>query len=112
MQLETEEIAPGVTRAKLIGRLDIAGARAIDLPFSVLVGSRRALIVDLSALEFIASMGLRTLIMGAHAVKSKHGRMVLFHPPAAVEAVLVSSGTDKVLPILHDLDEAVRAVSG
>jgi hypothetical protein len=29
-----------------------------------------------------------------------------------VEAVLVSSGTDKVLPILHDLDEAVRAVSG
>jgi anti-sigma B factor antagonist len=112
MRLETEEVAPGVTKATLIGRLDIAGARAIDLPFNVVVGSRRALIVDLSQVEFIASMGLRTLIMGAHTVKSKRGRMVLFAPPAEVQAVLVSSGTDSVLPILLDLDEAIRAVSG
>ena len=112
MRLETEEVAPGVTKANLIGRLDIAGARAIDLSFNVLAGSKRALVVDLSRVEFIASMGLRTLIMGSHTVRSKQGRMVLLAPPADVQAVLISSGTDSVLPILLDLDEAIRAVTG
>lgn len=112
MRIETEEVAPGVTKANLAGRLDIGGSQAIDLPFNVLTASCRALIVDLSQVEFVASMGLRMLIMGARTVARKGGRMVLLQPVAAVEAVLVSSGTDNVVPILRDLDEAIRAVAG
>ena len=45
-------------------------------------------------------------------MQRKGGRMVLLRPPIAVEAVLISSGTDNVVPILRNLDEAIHAVSG
>lgn len=112
MKLELQELAPGMTKASLIGRMDISGCQEIDLAFNALTGSCRSLIVDLSQLEFIASMGLRTLIVGARTVTRKGGRMVLLQPNGEVESVLVSSGTDTVVSILRDLDEAVRAVGG
>jgi anti-sigma B factor antagonist len=109
--METEELAGGVTKVTLTGKLDIAGANAIDLHFNVIAGSKRAVIVDLSRVSFVASMGLRTLILGAKVVASKRGRMVLLSPTADVEQVLVASGADTLIPILHDLDAAVAAVS-
>lgn len=112
MRLETEEVAPGVTKVNLTGRLDIGGTQEIELPFNALAGSQRALIIDLSQVDFIASLGLRLLIVGARAAQRKGGRMILFQPPIAVEAVLISSGTDNVVPILRNLDEAIHAVSG
>jgi anti-anti-sigma factor len=112
MRLETEEVVPGVTKANLTGRLDIGGSHEIDLVFNAIAGAKRALIVDLSQVEFIASMGLRLLIVGARTVQRKGGKMVLLGPSAEVEAVLVSSGTDNVVPILRNLDEAVDAVRG
>ncbi len=111
MRLETETVAPGVTKVNLHGRMDIAGAGAIDLHFNVLTGSQRALIIDLTEVEFMASMGLRTLIVGARTVASKRGRMVLLSPRAGVEEVLVTSGTDTVIDIVRTLEEAILAVS-
>jgi anti-sigma B factor antagonist len=109
--IETEELAGGVTRVTLTGKLDIAGANTIDLPFIVVMGSKRAVIVDLSRVSFVASMGLRTLIMGAKTVASKKGRMVLLSPTADVEDVLLTSGTNTLIPVLHDLDAAMAAVT-
>jgi anti-sigma B factor antagonist len=111
MQLETEEIAPGVTQAKLTGRMDIEGARSIDLHFNVLAGSRRALIVDMAGVTFVASMGLRTLILGLKAVASKKGKAVILNPTQDVNTVLVASGVDTLAPIVRDLADAIAAVS-
>ncbi len=52
MKLSVEELPGNVAKANLEGRLDIVGAQAIDLPFNVLVGSRRAIVVDLSKVSF------------------------------------------------------------
>lgn len=112
MKLETETVAPGVTKANLIGKMDIAGAGAIDLHFNALTGSQRALIIDMTQVEFVASMGLRTLILGARTVASKRGRMVLLNPIADVEEVLRTAGVDAVVNIVRTLDEAIQAVSG
>src|SRR5436305_1130268 len=60
--MEVEELSGGVTKVRLKGRLDIAGAAEIDLRFNALAGAQRAVIVDLSMVDFLASMGLRTLI--------------------------------------------------
>ena len=111
MQLEIEEAGNGVTVARLIGRLDIPGAQAIDLRFNVMVGSKRAIVLDLSELSYVASMGLRTLIMGARTVASKKGKMVIASPNEEVLGVLQSSGVDALLPILASRDEAVSAVA-
>jgi anti-anti-sigma factor len=112
MQLETEDVAPGVTKASLTGRLDIEGARQIDLHFNVLAGSRRALIVDLAAVTFVASMGLRTLMLGFKAIASKSGKAVILSPTPEVQDVLVSSGIDTLAPIVFSLPDAITAVGG
>ena len=112
MRMQTEEVAPGVVKANLVGRLDIGGSQEIDLAFNALAGTLPALIVDLTQVDFIASMGLRLLIVGARAMARRGGRMALLAPPIAVEAVLISSGTDNVVPIWRRLDDAIRAVGG
>ncbi len=112
MKMQTEQVGNIVTKASLSGKLDIAGAHAIDLPFNVLVGSKRAIVIDLSEVTFIASMGLRTLIMGAKTVASKGGKLVLLSPNEHVEKVLEDSGTTTIIAIHHDLAAAVAAVGG
>jgi anti-sigma B factor antagonist len=110
MELATEEIEGGITRIVLDGRLDIAGAGAIDLRFNTLAGSRRAVVVDLSRVSFLASMGIRLLLTGAKAANSKGGKMVLLGPDPAVEKVLKTAGIDTLISIHHDAAGAIAAV--
>jgi anti-anti-sigma factor len=109
--IDTEEVAPGVTKVNLRGRLDANGVQTISTTFDRVARTQAQLIVDLSRVSFIASTGLRTLISAARAVASRDGRMVLLAPDASVEAVLITSGTNSVVPIVHDLAEAIVAVS-
>ncbi len=111
MEMTTEKLDNGIILVSMAGRLDIAGAQQIDLQFSAIAGSQRKMIVDLEKVEFVASIGIRTLIVGAKSSKQKGGRMVLLHPAPAVEKVLVETGTDSIIPIVHDMDGAIAAVS-
>jgi anti-sigma regulatory factor (Ser/Thr protein kinase) len=70
------------------------------------------MLVDLSRVTFIASMGLRVLIAGARALAQHGGRMGVLRPDTALEAVLISSGTDMLIPVFGDLSEAIRGVCG
>ncbi len=112
MQMQLEEIAGTVTKASLNGKLDVAGALEIDMAFTVLASSRRALIVDLSNVTFLASMGLRTLVTGAKTVSRKGGKMVLLSPTPDVAKVLTDSGIDTLIPVYGDLASATVAVGG
>ena len=111
MKMTIEDLPNEVTKVSLDGRLDIPGAQAIDLHWNVIVGSRRAIVVDLAQVSFIASMGLRTLVMGAKTVASKRGRIVLLSPDANVETVLLSAGIDSLIPIHRSEADALAAVS-
>jgi anti-anti-sigma factor len=111
MEMSIETIADGITKVNLTGRFDILAAQQIDLQFSVIAGSHRKVIVDLEQVPFMASMGIRTLLIGAKTIQSKGGRMALLKPVLDVEKVLTTSGTDTVVPILHDLQSAINTVS-
>lgn len=112
LEIIVEELEGGVTRVGLAGRLDIAGSAAIDLRFNTVSGSKRAIVVDLSRVSFIASMGMRTLVSGAKAARNKGGRMVLLLPDPNVEKALKIACIDTLIPIYHDRDEAIAAVVG
>jgi anti-anti-sigma factor len=112
MEMAVETFESGVTVVRLTGRLDIAGAEKIDLHFSVISGSQRKVIVDLEKVTFLASMGVRTLIMGARSIRSKGGKAALFNPTSDVEKVLTDTGTDTLMPIVHDFAAALDAVQG
>jgi anti-anti-sigma factor len=111
MPIAVHDLEGGITRVVLSGRIDIAGAQEIDLPMSVVAGSRRAVVIDLSGVSFIASMGLRCLVSAAKMVSRKQGRMVLLSPNANVEATFKTTGLDTMIPIFHDAGEATRAVN-
>jgi anti-anti-sigma factor len=112
MEMTIETLSDGVTKVNLVGRLDIAAALKIDMQFNIVSGSKRKVIVDIEHVSFLASIGIRTIVTGAKTAKSKGGQMVLLKPMPDVEKVLITSGIDTIIPILHDLDSAVRAVSG
>ena len=110
MQMSTEELEGGVTRVVLDGRLDIAGSQAIDLKMNVIAGTKKAVLVDMQKVSFIGSMGLRTLVAPAQAIRGRGGKMVLFGPTEMVESVLKSSAIDTLIPIHHDFQSAVAAL--
>lgn len=110
MQILTEEIEGGVTRVILDGRLDIEGAQDIDLKMNVIAGSKRLVIVDMQKVSFIGSMGLRTLVAPAQAIKGRGGKIVLFAPNEMVEKVLKSSAIGTLIPIHHEFQSAVAAL--
>lgn len=110
MQISTEEMPGGITRVALDGRMDIAGAAAVNLKMNVVAGSAQKLIIDMQKVEFLGSMGLRSIVVPARAVHRRGGKVVLLGPNEMVESVLKTSGIDSLLPIHRDLNDAIAAL--
>jgi anti-anti-sigma factor len=96
----------------LRGRLDIEGANVIDLGFNAIAGSRRAVLVDMSAVTFLASLGIRVLVYGAKTVSMKGGKMALLSPTEDVVMVHTTLRIDSLIPIYYDIAIARTAVAG
>ena len=110
MGMATEELAGGITKVTLDGRLDIEGAAAVDSQMNVIAGSRKAVLLDLQQVSFLGSMGLRSLVGPARAITSRGGKMVIFGPNEMVNKVLNISGVDTMIPVHHQLQSALAAL--
>ncbi len=99
-----------ITRVLLNGRLDIQGAAEIDLRMNVLAGSSKFLLIDLTGVSFLGSMGLRSIVLPAQAVHRRGGKVALLNPVPMVEEVLKASNINQVIPVFHSLDSAVAAL--
>lgn len=110
MQLSTQDMDGGVTRVELDGRMDIAGAAAVDMKMNLIAGSAKKLLIDLQKVTFLGSMGLRSIVLPARAVLGKGGKVVIYAPTEIVESVLKASNIDSLLPIHHDLATATAAL--
>lgn len=112
MELTTEELPNGVEKIALAGRMDTVGAQAIDLRFTSLTATRPALIVvDLSQVSFLASMGIRTLLSAARGLMRRGGRMVLASPQPLVQEVLKVAGIDSLIPVYADVPSACQGLT-
>lgn len=112
MAIRYEDVNEGVRRLFLSGRLDTAGSEQIAAEFAALAGSAKmGVVVDLSDVTFLSSMGIRALIAGAKAQQAKGGRTVLH--VAGNEVVirtLKATGIDELIPIFEDAADAERAL--
>lgn len=111
MEMQVVKITQDVVQIKLTGRLDMAGAVQIDLGFSAVSGANRGIIVDLADVTFLASIGIRTLVLGAKTVQRRGGKLVLLNPTSDVEQVLEVTGMTDMMPIMHDSAAAIATVS-
>jgi anti-anti-sigma factor len=110
MEIVTSEDQGATGRVALAGRLDILGAEAIALPLATLAGSKQGLIVDMSGVSFIASIGIRHLVSAAKAQARRKGLLVLLNPTEMVAGVLTTSGLTDLLPIVRSDSEAMAAL--
>jgi len=112
MEFRIEALAGGVTRAIPDGHWDIKGAAEIDLRLSAVTGTGRPIILDLAQVSFLSSMGIRSIVMGAKACRLRGGKLVLLAPADNVHEVLTIAGIDTLVPIYHNIEAAILAVTG
>jgi anti-sigma B factor antagonist len=113
MTFDIKILDNGIKYVKLVGRLDRVGTNAIDNTFTFQVATTKApVIIDLSEVEFLASIGIRLLLSNARALENRTGKLVLLQPTAAVKDVLSVAGVDQLLEVYDDLEAAQLALSG
>lgn len=111
MDFRTDDLGGGITRVTLTGAFDIAGAADVDMPFAVLSGRHDRVVVDLTGVDFLASIGVRVLVKAARTIGNRGGRMVLVNPAPAARKVLVTTGVDQMVPIVEDEAAALEALA-
>jgi anti-sigma B factor antagonist len=111
MDLRSEVLADGVEKISLVGRMDSVGVHDINLRLSALVATRKLLaVVDLSEVSFLASIGIRALVVNARAQSLRGGVMALANPQPLVAEVLKMAGIDTIIPVYPDVDSAYSAL--
>lgn len=112
MNIDFVDINDSARRIILKGRLDLEGTEAISPSFKELTAeSRKKIIVDLSEVSFLASMGIRELITNAKSLQKSGGHMVLLvGQNLLITKVLETTNIDKLLPMYKDVVEAEKAI--
>ena len=110
MEWNVVDAGNGITLVELSGRMDVAGALLADPAFVEVARDNTNVIVDLSKVDFLASLGIRTLVSASKTLRAKNGGMVLLTPQPNVEQVLRSSGIDTIIPIAMTREEAEAGV--
>jgi anti-anti-sigma factor len=93
--------------------MDIVGSDAIATRFAALTATAaRHILVDLVDVDFLASIGIRSLISNAKAVQQRGGRMVLLvSADSAVAKTLETTGVDALIPMFTDPAAALAAAT-
>jgi anti-anti-sigma factor len=111
MDIAVEDLAGGITKVVLRGRFDTTGAVVVELPFNKIVTEKQKILVDLSAVSFLASYGIRVLLVGAKIAKGKDGKLVILCPENNVAKVLKTAGTDTLIPLFQVESAAAAALT-
>jgi anti-sigma B factor antagonist len=112
MELDHSELDNGIRLIKLKGTLDILGTGAIETKFAAhCSGNNARVIVDLSDVDFLASIGIRLLTSNAKSLLTRGGKMVLLNPIPEVKNVLDITGISPIIPIFTDLESAKSALT-
>lgn len=102
-----------VTRIALEGRLDLQGAGEIEQAFTEATATeRKAVVVDLGEVSFLASMGMRLLVRVAKALRQSDRCLVLLRPRENVKQALEVAGLVEVLPIADNEATALALARG
>lgn len=103
-----EDTGEDLRRIVIAGRLDTPGTNEISASLHELAAApRRAVIVDLSAVQFAASIAVGQLIATAQEVKARGGHMVvLASGTSSVMMTLKMGAIDRIIPVYQYIHEA------
>ena len=110
MDMTVIEAGDEITHIVLDGRFDIAGAQEVDARFAALAQGPKGLVVDLTKVSFLASLGMRTLMLTAKTLIRSGGEMAVCGADENVEKVLRSTGFDEIVDLYPDFASAAAAL--
>lgn len=107
MELYANELGNGIRLLKLTGKLDVNGVSQIETKFAgYCSGDNVRMVVDMSGVDFLASIGIRLLTINAKSLASRRGKMVVLNPTAETQKVLEITGIPAIIPIYSHLESA------
>jgi anti-sigma B factor antagonist len=110
MRMQASELDSDTYLIYLTGRLDIIGVGEIETKFAGYCAvNGTCVLVDMSGVEFLASIGIRMLVLNAKSVAKRGGKMFLLKPTPDVFHVLDVSGIPPIVPVYQDLQSARAA---
>jgi anti-anti-sigma factor len=107
MQIETSKIDQTILLA-IKGRMDVIAAMQYEKAITeCLQRGDRKFVVDLNALDYISSAGLRSLLTTAKKIKEAKGTAAFCNVKGVVQEVFALSGFDSILPIFKSVKDAL-----
>ena len=107
MQIDKTDLGNSITRLKLAGRLDINGSAMAEIPISLAAKNCQRLVVDMSEVSYVASLGVRHLVMAAKTLGRGGGKLVLFSVTEPVAEVLTTMGITDLIAMAPSEAEAL-----
>jgi anti-sigma B factor antagonist len=111
MSISYDDIGEHLRRIVISGRLDMPGTDSVASRLGELTTApKKGVVVDLSSVQFLASIGIRALITSAKAVQQRGGKMVLIvDGGSSVRMSLEATGVDQLIPVFRNAADAERA---
>lgn len=97
-----------VEEVKVNGRIDSNSAPQFDQALKDIINNgRHNIVLDLSAVHYMSSAGLRAIISALRECKKKRGDVRLAQPSERVSEVLTLAGLDALFQVFDDNTGAV-----
>ena len=112
MQIDRTDLGSSLTKLKLTGRLDINGAAAAEIPIALAAKNSRSLIIDMSEVSYVASLGVRHLVMAAKTLDRGGGKLVLYAANEPITEVLTTMGIVELIPMASTEAAALDIAAG
>lgn len=114
VDLETRELAPGITATILSGRL-ILGNRLSEVEHAIrqqIQQGARKLVLDFSALDYIDSAGIGIVSVCIGLMEREGGKLVIAGAGGRVKQLLELTHLNKVVGLYPELSSAQAALAG
>ena len=113
MEIHFETTSGNIQRIRLTGRMDIEGTGEIEGPLTANATTEdfARIIIDLSEVPYLASIGLGCIVRTAQGVDRRKGKLVLLNPQPLVAKVLGESGVNQRIRVFDALDLATEFLS-
>ena len=110
MELTIEHVEDSIHVIRLSGRMDVHGTE--DIRDSLMEHANcedfARIVIDMSDVPYLASLGLGCLIRVAQAVNRREGRVVLLNPQPVVAKVLAETGINQQVHVYDSYPAAAR----
>lgn len=111
VDVSTSDLNPDVKTVALSGRFDMyAAEEATPMLLRAMTQSASGVLVDLAAVDFISSAGLRALIATNKAARSDGKKTALIRARPEVYKIFKVAALDPVFSFFEDEAQAIQAV--